>query len=176
MDMITVTFKDDNGVWAEQMTMKEIAALSTATGVKIVRFESHRERELECCLEDITRTPATMTRTLDAIEGQFYELQKFAQKGLDRDPCFTKVIDDVFIKNTLNHQLQAEVDLLNQLVKDLTNANNPAVAAIDYVLNSIEDDSDSTLFLRMWNEGDFDGLRESFEDIPDEVFEGAEVV
>lgn len=118
MDMITVTFKDDNGVWTEQMTMKEIAALSTATGVKIVRFESHRERELECCLEDITRTPATMTRTLDAIEGQFYELQKFAQKGLDRDPCFTKVIDDIFIKNTLNHQLQAEVDRLKRLLDE----------------------------------------------------------
>lgn len=48
--------------------------------------------------------------------------------------------------------------------------NNPAVAAIQYALN----DDDCKTFLRLWNEGEFDALREEWDDVPDEVFDGAD--
>jgi len=48
--------------------------------------------------------------------------------------------------------------------------NNPAVAAIQYALNTVEEPME---FLRCWNQGDFDGVRE-WPNVPDEVFEGAD--
>lgn len=48
--------------------------------------------------------------------------------------------------------------------------NNPAVAAIQYALN----DDDCKTFLRLWNEGEFDALREEWDNVPDEVFDGAD--
>jgi hypothetical protein len=52
--------------------------------------------------------------------------------------------------------------------------NNPAVAAILYALEECDGDSDGMDFLRRWNEGDFQGIREDYEDVPDEVFIGAD--
>lgn len=50
--------------------------------------------------------------------------------------------------------------------------NNPAVAAIQYALaNSGED---PMTFLRLWNQGDFDVIRDEWDDVPDSVFEGAD--
>lgn len=52
--------------------------------------------------------------------------------------------------------------------------NNPAAAAIAYALE-LEDDDDAMNFLRMWNEGSFDQLRDEYDAIPEAVFIGAEV-
>jgi len=48
--------------------------------------------------------------------------------------------------------------------------NDSAVAAIKYALEKCDDDSDSILFLNLWNEGEFEVLRRNWENIPDEVF------
>ena len=50
--------------------------------------------------------------------------------------------------------------------------NNPAVAAIQYALDM--SDEDGMIFLRMWDEGNFDEIREDFPDAPEEVFIGAD--
>ena len=48
---------------------------------------------------------------------------------------------------------------------------DPAVAAIEYVLETRED---PMKFLECWFEGDFDALREEWDDVPDDVFIGAD--
>jgi len=47
---------------------------------------------------------------------------------------------------------------------------NPAVAAIQFALEN----EDPVAFLHLWNEGEFDALRENWEGIPDDVFIGAD--
>lgn len=47
---------------------------------------------------------------------------------------------------------------------------NPATTAILYALK----DDNGMDFLRLWNEGEFDSLRENWENIPDGVFIGAD--
>ena len=51
--------------------------------------------------------------------------------------------------------------------------NNAAVAAIAYALSD-ECGGDVEQFLSYWNEGDFDALRRNWDNIPDEVFIGAD--
>ena len=51
--------------------------------------------------------------------------------------------------------------------------NNPAVAAIEYALND-NDMSDCIDFLRYWNEGEFNVIRENWSNVPDAVFIGAD--
>lgn len=62
-------------------------------------------------------------------------------------------------------------DLLDELfsAKNETNC-DAAVAAIEYALN----DDEGLLFLRYWNQGDFDVLRREWKDVPDAVFVGAD--
>ena len=48
--------------------------------------------------------------------------------------------------------------------------NNPAAAAIEYALS----DDDPVAFLRCWFEGNFDALRNEWENVPEEVFIGAD--
>lgn len=57
-------------------------------------------------------------------------------------------------------------------VKDIIINNNPAAAAIQYALDNYTEDPIE--FLRLWNEGEFEVLRENWDDIPDSVFIGAE--
>ncbi|AZK61338.1 hypothetical protein ACIPR7_18250 [Pectobacterium parvum] len=47
-----------------------------------------------------------------------------------------------------------------------------AVAAIQFALGL--DADECKMFLRYWNEGEFGILREEWEDVPDEVFIGAD--
>ena len=54
----------------------------------------------------------------------------------------------------------------------LNEDNNAAVAAIQFALKS---DNDGLIFLRLWNEGEFDIIRKEWPDAPEEVFIGAEV-
>ncbi|WP_409302815.1 hypothetical protein [Pseudomonas sp. KCJK8993] len=48
--------------------------------------------------------------------------------------------------------------------------NDAACAAIDFALK----DEDGLIFLRLWNEGEFDVIRTEWENVPDEVFIGAD--
>lgn len=48
---------------------------------------------------------------------------------------------------------------------------NAAVAAIKYAL---ETNDEPVVFLECWQEGDFDALRNEWDDVPDEVFIGAD--
>lgn len=48
--------------------------------------------------------------------------------------------------------------------------NYASVAAIQYALETDE----GLEFLRLWNEGDFDAIRDEWEDVPDDVFIGAD--
>lgn len=54
---------------------------------------------------------------------------------------------------------------------------NPAVAAILYALDGTKHNFDvnsQIRFLELWNEGDFQGIRDYWENVPDEVFIGAD--
>ena len=48
--------------------------------------------------------------------------------------------------------------------------NNPAAHAIEYALSHDEPEA----FLRCWMEGNFDAIRREWEDVPEEVFIGAD--
>lgn len=60
---------------------------------------------------------------------------------------------------------------LRRILTTGTEQNNPALAAIQYVL---ETNDEPMTFLECWNEGDFDALRDEWENVPDEVFIGAD--
>ena len=55
---------------------------------------SIRERELELCLEDITRW-AVIPSAITTHFSQICAIQKAAQCGLDGDPKYTKVVDEL---------------------------------------------------------------------------------
>ncbi len=59
---------------------------------------------------------------------------------------------------------------INQLPAEPV-ATDPAVAAIQFAL---EPDSDGLLFLRLWNEGEFDLLRENWPEAPEAIYMGAD--
>lgn len=64
-------------------------------------------------------------------------------------------------------EMAAEVERLS------ATANNPALAAIEYVLkNPMEDPIE---FLFAWSDGDFHCIRREWDNVPDEVFIGADV-
>lgn len=51
-----------------------------------------------------------------------------------------------------------------------TSAPYAAVAAIEFALK----DDDGLIFLRLWNDGEFEVIRAEWENVPDEVFIGAD--
>lgn len=78
--------------------------------------------------------------------------------------------DYPIIQNEYDH---AKDNLLGE-IESLSN--NPALAVIQYIMdgNNVEDNDDAMVFLNYWNEGKFDILRRNWENIPDEVFIGAD--
>ncbi|UVM13049.1 hypothetical protein [Pseudomonas protegens] len=58
--------------------------------------------------------------------------------------------------------------MINQV--SATSAPYAAVAAIEFALK----DEDGLIFLQFWHEGDFDAIRAEWENVPDEVFIGAD--
>lgn len=58
----------------------------------------------------------------------------------------------------------------DQALAEAEKRGSPAVAAIEYALSHDE----GLLFLRYWFQGEFDVLRNEWEDIPDAVFDGAD--
>jgi hypothetical protein len=51
---------------------------------------------------------------------------------------------------------------------------DPSTAAIAFALENATSDHDGMEFLRLWNEGDFDTIRDQWPDAPEEVFIGAD--
>ena len=51
---------------------------------------------------------------------------------------------------------------------------DPSTAAIAFALDNTSSDHDGMEFLRCWNEGDFDTIREQWPEAPEEVFIGAD--
>lgn len=52
---------------------------------------------------------------------------------------------------------------------------NPSLAVIQYITSdNVDGDQDAMEFLNYWNEGEFDILRRNWDNIPDEVFIGAD--
>lgn len=94
---------------------------------------------------------ATVTRHLN-MDGEHLEL-------------FAQIADHRFPLTTGNFLIDDDGTLL---IEDQNP--NAAVAAITYALNN----DDPISFLRCWNEGNFDALRNEWEDVPDEVFIGAD--
>jgi len=168
-ECVTVHFKDDNGEFTEKHSLMSITRFSTVTASKIVRFEPFggRVRELEVCLEDITRTCIARD---NGLFQQVLDLKEFAQKGLDGDKCFKNVITEIREQNIQINRLKVIVTEREQVIDEFDSRNNPATAAIAYALG----DGDGIEFLRCWNEGDFDALRKEWDDVPDEVFIGAD--
>lgn len=58
-------------------------------------------------------------------------------------------------------------------VVDTSTGMDASTAAILYALG-LDDRNDAIQFLRYWNEGDFDIIRANWENVPDEVFAGAD--
>ncbi|MHB0818513.1 hypothetical protein ACYCFK_09555 [Stutzerimonas stutzeri] len=75
------------------------------------------------------------------------------------------IADHRFPLTTGNFQVDDDGTLL---IED--QSSNAAVAAIEYALR----DDDPMAFLRCWFHGDFDVLRREWENVPDEVFIGAD--
>lgn len=83
------------------------------------------------------------------------------------------VEDHAIIQDEYDH---AKDQLMALLTKT---AANPAMAVIHYILdeegeNNIDGDQDAMEFLRYWNEGEFEVLRNNWNNIPDDVFVGAD--
>lgn len=84
---------------------------------------------------------------------------------------------DAFPVYTAPDALQAEVDRLREEVERLKeeleeNNSDAAVAAIKYALEHWTEDP--VTFLECWMDGDFSSIREEWDDVPDEVFIGAD--
>ncbi|EXG73082.1 hypothetical protein [Acinetobacter baumannii] len=63
----------------------------------------------------------------------------------------------------------------NIIVEIKERTNDPALAVIQYILSDNVDGTDDAMeFLNYWNEGEFDILRRNWNNIPDEVFIGAD--
>ena len=69
-----------------------------------------------------------------------------------------------------------DYDAARNALFDAVDPPNPAKAVIDYIMNgnNVEDNDDAMAFLSYWNEGKFDVLRRNWNNIPDEVFIGAD--
>lgn len=69
-------------------------------------------------------------------------------------------------------QTEADLKAIHDqgLCADLPLENDAAVAAIEFALK----DDDGLIFLRLWHEGEFDVIRAEWENVPDEVFIGAD--
>ena len=77
----------------------------------------------------------------------------------------------------LNELVQAQVSDLEWEPCSTDSIPNPALAAIEYTLDTSNHDHESSVqldFLEYWNLGDFDTLRRNWDNIPDEVFIGAD--
>lgn len=77
-----------------------------------------------------------------------------------------------------DEDVAAEIEVVKDdlLAMEKAAQNNAAVAVIQYIMdgNNVEDNDDAMLFLNYWNEGKFDNMRRNWENIPDEVFIGAD--
>ena len=78
---------------------------------------------------------------------------------------FAQIADHRFPLTTGNFLIDDDGTLL---IED--QSPKAAVAAITYALSN----DDPIAFLRCWNEGNFDALRNEWENVPDEVFIGAD--
>ena len=77
----------------------------------------------------------------------------------------------------LNELVQAQVNDLEWEPCPSDSIPNPALAAIEYTLDTANHDHESGVqldFLEYWSLGEFDTLRRNWENIPDEVFIGAD--
>ena len=71
---------------------------------------------------------------------------------------------------TQNQRLKTIITERETTIDELSGA-NAAVAAIQYAL---KDSTSMFEFLYTWNEGEFQSLRDEWDDVPDEVFIGAD--
>ena len=77
----------------------------------------------------------------------------------------------------LNELVQAQVSDLEWEPCPTDSIPNPATAAIAYALDGDNHDcsSDTAMdFLDLWNSGEFDSIRANWDNIPDELFIGAD--
>lgn len=68
----------------------------------------------------------------------------------------------------------AKANLIGEVTE---RANNPALAVIQYIMeeSNVVDNDDAMILLDHWTKGEFDLIRRNWENIPDEVFIGAEI-
>lgn len=94
-----------------------------------------------------------------------------AQSEANPDAEIFKLIDQVRVSR---REVEKPVSKMNySLVENadcVVLANDAAVAAIQFAL----DDDDGMQFLRLWNEGEFDVIRDEWPDAPEEIFIGAD--
>lgn len=107
----------------------------------------------------------------DALQAEVERLRK------DRKSCWEEFKALVKSSKEREGELKAENERLREEVERLKeeleeNNSYPAVAAIEYALRHSLDEPME--FLRCWMGGDFDSLREEWNDVPDEVFIGAD--
>jgi len=93
---------------------------------------------------------------------------QYLSEGLGTDPdrwCDATNTLGPFTGSGLN-------SLLDELAaaKKAANPENPSAAAIQFALST----EDSLQFLRLWNEGQFDVVRQEWPDAPAEIFAGAD--
>lgn len=78
-------------------------------------------------------------------------------------------------KELLDHN-RSEGETDEQVLVSALTKPDPAIAVIQFVLDNDMELDDPMVFLRLWNEGEFDKLRDEWSDIdlPDEIFIGAD--
>ena len=96
--------------------------------------------------------------------------ERGAITGSKINQVMNEVIDDESSFDIQNERLKVIIAEREETIDSLNNVNNPAVAAIEYALK----DDYSVEFLRLWNEGEFDEIRSGWDNVPDEVFIGAD--
>lgn len=75
----------------------------------------------------------------------------------------------------LNELVQAQVSDLEWEPCSTDSIPNPSLAVIQYITSdNVDGPRDAMEFLNYWNEGEFDLLRRNWDNIPDEVFIGAD--
>lgn len=77
----------------------------------------------------------------------------------------------VFAGGSLNAEAYSLRVLERQYLAAMTATQTMVAAVIQFTLKA----EDGLMFLRLWNEGEFDAIRKEWPDCPDECFAGAEV-
>lgn len=142
--------------------------------VAFTETKPHHDKEKDDATFISTFDPVMVMELLNTIEQLKEKVNELQDRASDREFNSTLLLGRLAALTDLDEDWSenwfAVVDAIEKRIEQ-----DPAAAAIKYVLSSKCQDSHLE-FLRCWTVGNFRIMREEWDDVPPEVFIGAEVV